>query len=446
LPIVSENVIYAVAAVAWRRPRRVPEPERLLAEALVEQAGLVIELTALRGELEQGGLRAELSARAEGAEALLRVAAEVAGRSEPVGIAKDALDAVMALHDADAGAFFTLESSGDAKLVQVGLPESSALVLQSSHADLILDRPLIITDAHTQLPNHLSRALLEAGLTSLVCVPAVSEGRTIGALLLCHRSRRIYRPHELALIEAFAVQVAGGLRLAHAYTALAAADKQREEFLALIAHELRHPVAAIATVAETLADTAGLNAKEQRALAGLRGQAQSLARLAESVLDIARMETGMLRVRRSQVDIAQLSASLAREHPESERIRVEVPSNPIVMMADAELIGRALDNLMRNALKYSSPGSPVLVQVVGDSREIRIAVIDRGIGVAAEDITRLFQKYGRIVNQSSAKVDGIGLGLYLTRLLIEAHGGTIAAASPGLDQGTTFTITLPGRI
>lgn len=443
LPIISEGVLYAVAAVAWRRPRRVPEPERLLAEALAEQAGLVIELTALRGELEQGGLRAELSARAEGAEALLRVAAEVAGRKDTVGIAQDALRAVLRLHEADAGAFCMVEHESVSSLVHIGLPEKSAETVAACHDEVILDRPLMVTDIVAQLSPRLAQSLLDAGLRSMVCVPAISETGPIGALILCHRTRRPYRLHELALIEAFGLQLAGGLRLAQAYAALEIADRQREEFLALIAHELRHPVAAIATVAETLADTKGLNPKEQRALDGLRGQAQSLARLAEAVLDVARMETGMLRIRPSRLDLGTLVAALVREDPSADRLEIEIPERQIPVFVDPEMIGRCLDNLIRNALKYSPRDEPVLVRVAADEKAARIQVVDRGVGISETDVGRLFKKYGRIVNASSSGIDGIGLGLYLTRLLVEAHGGTITAKSAGVGMGATFTITLP---
>src|SRR5205085_239048 len=154
----------------------------------------------------------------------------------------------------------------------------------------------------------------QEGITTLVRVPAVSEGRVVGALILYHREPHVYRLHELALLEQFAVQVAGGLRLAEAYAALEQADGQREEFLALISHELRHPVAAISTIAETLADTPGLGAKEARALDGLRAQARSLSWIAEEVLQVARLETGMLKARPSRVDLGQLVEALRLQH------------------------------------------------------------------------------------------------------------------------------------
>ncbi|MGH7904441.1 MAG: sensor histidine kinase, partial [Candidatus Dormibacteraceae bacterium] len=230
-----------------------------------------------------------------------------------------------------------------------------------------------------------------------------------------------------------------------AYSDLESVDRQREEFLAFIAHEVRHPVAAISTIAETLADTPGLGAREQRALDGLRGQARLLTRLAEEVLAVARVETQGVRPRRSEVDVGALLDALGRQAPDPERVHLARPSRRVRIEADPELLGHAFDNLMRNALKYSPPGSPVGISLSSARGSLRIAVRDHGVGLAPDEIPRLFKKYGRIHNDRTAQTAGVGLGLYLSRLLIEAHGGSITAESAGLGEGSTFTVVLPNE-
>jgi signal transduction histidine kinase len=447
LPVITEGVVFAVLALVWPHPLTAEPDSRARAGVLAQLAGLAVELAALKNELEQTGLRAEMTARAEGAEALHRVAAEVAGRRDPVGIAGDAVNALLRHYSADAGAFYVVDDEGRShSLVCVGLPEELVERAEASYSEGNRSRfhetrsQVIMAAGERRQP---IRDLHEReGIASLVRVPAVSDGRVVGALILYHRQPHAYRLHELALLEHFAVQLAGGLRLAQAYTALELADRQREEFLALISHELRHPVAAIATIAESLADTPGLGARETRALEGLRAQARSLAWMAEEVLQVARMETGMLKPRLSRVDLGLLVGALLRQAPQAERLRLEAEAD-VHVDVDPELIGRAVDNLVRNALKYSPGGTEVTLGVRSDGEQAVLEVRDEGMGLRQEDIAQLFKKYGRLVPQKAGTMEGIGLGLYLTRLLVEAHGGTISATSAGLGKGATFTIRLP---
>jgi signal transduction histidine kinase len=164
--------------------------------------------------------------------------------------------------------------------------------------------------------------------------------------------------------------------------------------------------------------------------------------MAEEVLQVARMETGMLKPRLSRVDLGLLVGALLRQAPQAERLRLEAEPDVLVEV-DPELVGRAVDNLVRNALKYSPGRSEVWLSVRSEGDSAVLEVRDEGMGLREEDIAQLFKKYGRLVPQKAGTMEGIGLGLYLTRLLVEAHGGTISAASPGLGKGATFTIRLP---
>jgi signal transduction histidine kinase len=150
----------------------------------------------------------------------------------------------------------------------------------------------------------------------------------------------------------------------------------------------------------------------------------------------------MLKPRLSRVDLGELVAALLREQPQPDRLELHAES-AVIVDADAELIGRALDNLLLNALKYSPAHAPVRVAVRADGWEALLEVRDQGMGLRKQDIAHLFKKYGRIQRPKTSGIEGIGLGLYLTRKLVEAHGGTISAASPGPGRGAIFTIRLP---
>ena len=220
-------------------------------------------------------------------------------------------------------------------------------------------------------------------------------------------------------------------------------ERSKDEFLRLIAHELRQPVAAVAIAAATLGDASGLGQTEQRALEGLRRQASRLARLAEDVLVIARLETGQFPLHRSVVDLGSLVGILARGSADPDRITLRLPAEPLLVDADPERIGQVVDNLIGNALKYSPGDTPIEVAVEGTAEEASVEVRDHGVGLDPEDIDQLFAKYGRVRNPSTARIEGVGLGLYLSRLLAESHGGNIGVNSPGRGKGATFTLRLP---
>jgi signal transduction histidine kinase len=226
---------------------------------------------------------------------------------------------------------------------------------------------------------------------------------------------------------------------------LRSVDRQREEFLSLVAHELRQPVAAIAVAAAGLASAPGLSAKERRVLLGLRGQSRRLIGLAEDLLAIARFEGGRMELDRGDVDLGAVVGAVARDCSEPERVHVGPPPGELHVHGDPVRLAQAVENLISNALKYSPPDAPVEVSLVRLGRTVSVQVRDRGIGLAAADVQRLFRKYGRVENARTADVQGVGLGLFLVRLIAEAHGGRARAESAGPGLGATFSVELPLR-
>jgi signal transduction histidine kinase len=234
------------------------------------------------------------------------------------------------------------------------------------------------------------------------------------------------------------------LELALAYDTVERLDQQREEFLSLVSHELRQPAAAVALLAEGLAGAPGLADAQRPALQGLRQQARSLVLLAEDVLAIAQVESGQFQLHPTLFDVGHLVSQLVSESQQSKRVTASVAPEPMVISADPDRIAQAFGNMLRNALKYSKANTNVSVNVYPKDQYAVIEVCDQGIGFEAGDADRLFQKYGRISNGSTkTKAGGVGLGLYLSRLLVEAHGGYVAASSPGTGGGATFTMGLP---
>jgi signal transduction histidine kinase len=447
LPITVGGQVTGALAVVWRREtHEFSHAERELLLALAEQTGVALERAALRGELAE---------RAEGAEALHRVAAEFAGRREVPKIAASCIESLRALYGADAGAFYLLDERGALSIVTAQSISPQAverlhwLYAGSPYPERARRRLSVILPDEGAEPG-ISKALIEEGIGSLVAIRAVTGERTVGGLVLYHRQPRRYRPHEIQLLETFGGRLAGAIELADAYERIETTHLQREEFLAVVSHELRQPIATIGTVAEALANTPGLGPTERRVLEGLRRQARSLARLAEDVLDVARLESGQLSLSRTSFDLAALVEAVAREVTEPDRVRLAIGSegaagarSALIADGDPERIGQAINNLLSNALKYSVAPSPVWVETVGGVSQIEVRVKDSGVGIAPEELPLLFTKYARLQGARCADVDGTGLGLYLTRLIMEAQGGSVRATSPGLGLGATFSLVVP---
>ncbi len=167
-----------------------------------------------------------------------------------------------------------------------------------------------------------------------------------------------------------------------------------------------------------------------------------MARMIQDLLDTSHLESGRVELDLERVDLLEL-LSRTIEHlatpADRERIRLDGSACPPVM-ADPERLERVAMNLLSNALKYSGPEMPVSVRLSCGDAEAIISVTDQGIGIAEEDLPHLFEKYYRAQDQAST--EGLGLGLYISRLIIEAHGGRLWAVSK-LGKGSTFCISLP---
>lgn len=215
----------------------------------------------------------------------------------------------------------------------------------------------------------------------------------------------------------------------------------REDSIALFVHELRHSAASMALASASL-ETSPRLADDERSFVGrLRQQARDLERVASGLLTIGRLESGSLALDLVPVDLAALARSAAAASAAPERVDVRQPGPPLTVRADPEHLRRALDNYIRNALAFSPPPSRVTVEVAEHDGLGGVVVTDEGIGFDPRHASRLFRKYGRL--GGADRRDGAGLGLYLTRLIVEAHGGRVDAASAGPGSGSRFALYLP---
>ena len=169
--------------------------------------------------------------------------------------------------------------------------------------------------------------------------------------------------------------------------------------------------------------------------------------IVDALLSVARSDSGTLTLRKEQIDLEPLAASVIEQQrgtiaERRQQCDLVVPVAPVQAFADGDYVRMAVENLVSNASKYTEPGGRIVVSLGVEHARAVVSVRDTGVGIAPEDLARLFGKFSRIENRLSADVGGNGLGLYLTRRIVELHDGDIDVVSRP-DEGTTFTIRLP---
>jgi signal transduction histidine kinase len=226
-------------------------------------------------------------------------------------------------------------------------------------------------------------------------------------------------------------------------------DQAKSEFLSVVSHELRTPLTALEGFAELLLARNVPPARARRYLGHVLDEARRLGRIVGDLLDLARIESGRpWSPRRESVDLAELLArnvELVGAQSIVHRVRWWVRAPLPVLEADRDALDRVVKNLLSNALKYSPHGGEVRVSAgaAGDEREaVEILVEDEGVGIGADALSRIFDKYVRLSSPETAGVRGLGLGLPVVRALVEAHGGRVEVRSePG--RGSAFRVILP---
>ena len=228
---------------------------------------------------------------------------------------------------------------------------------------------------------------------------------------------------------------------------LRAADRRKDEFLAMLAHELRNPVAPILSVAEALTHLPGRD-ERQHALVGIvQRQASHLSRLLDDLLDVARITQGRIELRREVVALSDCVADACESieplvRARQQALRVEQDTS-LFLNVDRVRVAQCIGNLLSNAAKYSEPGSEIFLRTARDGNQAALMVRDNGVGIEPELLTRVFELFAQGERALDRTQGGLGIGLTVTRKLIQMHDGDIVAASVGPGRGATFTIHLP---
>jgi signal transduction histidine kinase len=231
---------------------------------------------------------------------------------------------------------------------------------------------------------------------------------------------------------------------------LDSAAKQKDEFLAILAHELRNPLAPLRTGLDLLisAKQKGAPAPD-RTLSAMNRQLDHMVRLIDDLLDISRISRGVLELKKDRIDLVPIiQTALDSARPFFDRRKQTVSadvSGAVFAFADPTRVAQILGNLLHNASKFTSEGGRVDVELARSDGKASIRVVDRGVGIPSGQLERVFDMFARVERGGSPRLadQGLGIGLALSRRLAELHGGTLSVASAGENEGSTFTLMLP---
>ena len=313
----------------------------------------------------------------------------------------------------------------------------------------ILDEPSVV------LTPEFRRGLAGAGHHAVLAVPLQIKGEIIGAVSTAHAEIRTFSQAEIDLLQAFADQAALAMRnvqlFAREKTARAeaeAANHAKDQFLALLAHELRNPLAPIVTSAALLRRP-GIPASVVEHSAGIvERQARSLARLLDDLLDVSRITRDRIDLRwvvLSIADAVERALEATRPLVDERRhvVSVTLPPRPLYVEADPARLEQIIVNVLNNAAKYTPPNGHISVVVAQEGDEVVLRVSDTGIGIPQDMLSRIFDLFVQGDQSLAHTSGGLGIGLTLVHRLVKLHHGRVEAHSDGPGRGSQFTVALP---
>jgi signal transduction histidine kinase/ActR/RegA family two-component response regulator len=292
------------------------------------------------------------------------------------------------------------------------------------------------------------RFLLDLGLRSYIGVPLAARGKVLGVVtFIAAESGRRYGPDDLAVAEDLAHRAAVALENARLYHEVKEADRRKDEFLAMLAHELRNPLAPVRNGLQILkmgADPASV----ERAREMMERQVAHLVRMVDDLMDVSRIMRGKVELRREPVDLATVvGRAVETAQPAVDaaghQLTVVLPDEPLRVNGDLVRLTQVLSNLLVNASKYSDRAGRITVTAGRSGEEAVLGVKDTGVGIAPADLSRIFELFAQVDRSVSRSQGGLGIGLTLVRRLVEMHGGTVAAHSEGPGRGSEFVVRLP---
>jgi PAS domain S-box-containing protein len=317
--------------------------------------------------------------------------------------------------------------------------------------------PIVIvenTATDPRLPEEAKAAYRRFEIATTVSVRLIRKQRVTATFVVSDREPRKWHESELNLIREAAERIWTAVERSLAEEALHTAnaqlrenDRRKNEFLAMLAHELRNPLAAIHNAAQLLASTVS-DLRGQRYMEILRRQTRSLSSLVDDLLDVSRVTRGQITLKRERVNLAEVAERAldnvrALLDEKQHQAKITLPHKPVMVIGDPLRLEQILVNLLVNAVKYTDPQGDICLQLDTADDHARVQVTDTGIGIAPGTQERIFSLFGQAERGLDRAQGGLGIGLTIVKNLVELHGGSIDVHSAGLGKGAEFIVTLP---
>jgi signal transduction histidine kinase/DNA-binding response OmpR family regulator len=435
---------YALGAVDY-----IPSP--VVPEVLRSKVRVFVELFRMNRQLREQAAQREALARSEAA----RAAAEDAiQRADFLAGASNTLSRSLHMDDT-IGAILALCVPMLAERAILGIPDKEGGVRRLEmhpaprHDDGEVFTPELREAADQVIRTRQFNLWQKDGRVAAIC-PLMAGDELCGALALLGPASQFDSPR-IALMREFASRASIAMENARLYSAVQEADRRKNEFLAMLAHELRNPLAPIRNAVHILASAEELPPKLAWARDVIGRQADHMARLIDDLLDVSRIVQGKVAVKPEKLHLSTLiersvEASSPRLGAREQVLDVVLPKEAIELEGDSVRLSQVLSNLINNACKFSPPRSRIRLEASFGDGELQISVKDQGAGIAPEFLPHMFELFAQADQSLDRSQGGLGIGLTLVKHLVELHGGRAWAASEGLGKGAEVAIALPAQV
>jgi signal transduction histidine kinase/CheY-like chemotaxis protein len=309
---------------------------------------------------------------------------------------------------------------------------------------LWLSDPAAIASA---FPNLTSTTIAPEEFQACLAIPLVAEGEPIGAFAASFREPRAFDSADRFFFESVARECAFALARARLLDEAARASRAKDEFLAMLGHELRNPLAPIVTALRLISLKADARSREHQII---ERQVSHLMRLVDDLLDVSRISRGKVEMRRDILEVikivanaAEVAGPLIEERRHSLTLEVE---EGLAVAGDAGRLQQVIANLLTNAAKYTDPGGSIAVRATRSGEQAVIRVEDNGIGIPASVLPHVFERFYQGPRDQSRAQGGLGLGLAIVQNIVRLHGGEVVARTAGPGKGSEFIVRLPAIV
>jgi signal transduction histidine kinase/DNA-binding response OmpR family regulator len=287
---------------------------------------------------------------------------------------------------------------------------------------------------------------------SAIAIPLIARDISLGAIICCLQGvRRTFEPADVALLENLAGRAATALDNAQLYQTIRDGERRKDEFLAMLGHELRNPLAAITNAGELTKLLDPSDPTYQETLDVIRQQASLMKRLVDDLLDVSRITSGRIQLQKSIVSVAEILARVADSNgplftSRGHILHITVPGSDVCVEADPYRLEQILSNLLVNAAKYTDPGGQVWFSADRENGDVVFRIRDSGIGIGPDLLPNVFDLFAQAHRSLHRAEGGLGIGLTIVRGLAELHGGRVWAESGGYGRGAEFCVSLPAWV